>query len=129
MSGTNLIENVYDVIKAAYLINDEELLKKATKFIGKNHGTFKFENPQWDEFKNTHPKCFVKMMEFMFDNQNNPMFEPITLSQPKPNQTPNLQPQPQPHPQSTKRFWKDLETVFLKAFDLPPTPKIFPKFP
>ena len=106
---------MYDVIKAAYLINDEELLKKATKFIGKNRGTFKDENPQWDEFKNAHPKCFVKMMEFMmFDNQN----DPITQPQPKPksNPTPNLRPQPQPqqqpHPQFFKRLWKELKTAF-----------------
>ena len=110
---------MYDVIKAAYLINDEELLKKATKFIGKNRGTFKDENPQWNEFKNAHPKCFVKMMEFMmFENQNDPI--PIPKPNPTPTRQPPQPPQQQPHPHSPKRFWKEFKKAFLKPFDQPP---------
>ena len=64
------MENVYGVIEAAYLIDDDDLLKKATKFVTKNRGTFKSNDSEWDAFTKSHPECFVKMMQFMmFDAQ------------------------------------------------------------
>ena len=46
-------ENLFDIIKAANLTKDEELMTKAVEFIGTNRGTFNIEdNPEWEHTLN-----------------------------------------------------------------------------
>ena len=59
-------ENLFDIIKAADLTKDEELLSKAVEFIGINRGTFDIEeNPEWNAFCDENPKCTKKMWNLM----------------------------------------------------------------
>ena len=59
-------ENLFDVIKAAHFINDEELMSKSAEFIGMNSGSFDIEdNPEWDEFCEQNPKCANKILKLM----------------------------------------------------------------
>ena len=46
LSNNLSFENIYDVIEAAYLIDNEELLQSSAKFINGNHGHFK-NNDKW----------------------------------------------------------------------------------
>ena len=60
-------ENIFDVIKGAYLGNDDELLKEASKFVKENMGTFQ-ESDEWNQLMKTHPECMAKMMYFLMCN-------------------------------------------------------------
>ena len=57
-------ENIFSVIQAAYLIDNEDLLKASAKFINGNPGHFKTDE-KWNRFKDQHPKCAVKLLDFM----------------------------------------------------------------
>ena len=57
-------ENIFSVIQAAYLIDNEDLLKASAKFINGNSGHFKTDE-KWNKFKDQHPKCAVKLLDFM----------------------------------------------------------------
>ena len=62
-------DNVYEVIKAAYFTDDDDLMNCASEFVTKNRGQFHKDNDQWKEFQKLHPQCFVKMMDvIMFDD-------------------------------------------------------------
>ena len=59
-------ENLFDVIKAATFINDEELMSKSAEFIQMNPGSLDIEdNPQWDDFCEENPKCANKILKLM----------------------------------------------------------------
>ena len=57
-------ETILDVVKAADLISDEELMSKSAEFIAMNRGTFE-ENPAWDKFCEENPKCSNKILKLM----------------------------------------------------------------
>ena len=59
-------ENLFDIIKAAELTKDEELMSKAVEFIGTNHGTFNIEdNPEWEDFGKKNPEFLMKFFNLM----------------------------------------------------------------
>ena len=59
-------ENLFDIIKAANLTKDEELMTKAVEFIGTNRGTFNIEdNPEWEDFCKENPECMAKIVKLM----------------------------------------------------------------
>ena len=64
LSNNLSMENIYAVIEAAYLIDDDDLLKACVKFMRENHGTIE-NNEKWDQFQKLHPKCFVKIVNFI----------------------------------------------------------------
>ena len=63
--GNNLsFENIFQVIEAAYLIDNDDLLQASARFINGNSGHFK-TNDKWKRFKDQHQKCAVKLLDFM----------------------------------------------------------------
>ena len=59
-------ENLFDVIKAATLTKDEEMMAKCAEFIAMNHGTFNMEeNPDWEDFFKENPECGSKILKLM----------------------------------------------------------------
>ena len=63
------ITNVMEITFVAYLINNDALLEKASKFIFQNHGKIK-KPEEWDQIKKTHPNIATKVMDLViFDNQ------------------------------------------------------------
>ena len=59
-------ENLFDVIKAATLTKDEEMMAKCAEFIRINHGTFNMEeNPDWEDFFKENPECGSKILKLM----------------------------------------------------------------
>ena len=58
------MENIYPIIKGAYLMDNDDLLIEASKFIQNNRGKFQ-DNEDWRQFEESHPKCFVKIMRFI----------------------------------------------------------------
>ena len=63
--GSNIdMKNVYPIVKAAYLIENEDLLKKASEFIAKNHGQFQ-NNEEWQQLQRSHPQLLIKLMNFV----------------------------------------------------------------
>ena len=57
-------ENIYAVIEGAYLIENDELLQAAALFVKRSTEKFK-NNERWIKFKSQHPKCAVKLLDFM----------------------------------------------------------------
>ena len=57
-------ENIFQVIEAAYLIDDDDLLEDSANFILGNSKNFKTDE-KWKRFKDQHPKCAVKLLDFM----------------------------------------------------------------
>ena len=68
---TNLsFENIYDVIEVAYLIDNDNLLEASANFIHGHSKNFQSDE-KWKEFSDQHPKCAVKLLNFMmFKKQN-----------------------------------------------------------
>ena len=65
------IENICPIIKGAYLMDNDELLMEASRFINNNPGKFQ-DNEDWQQLEESHPKCFAKMMKFiMFQKWEN----------------------------------------------------------
>ena len=63
------VKNVMTITLAAYLIDNEQLLQKASKFITENVGGIK-KPEQWDQIKKTHPHIATKVMDMIvFENQ------------------------------------------------------------
>ena len=59
-------ENLFDVIKAATLTKDEEMMAKCAEFIAMNRGTFDMEeNPDWEDFFKENPECGSKILKLM----------------------------------------------------------------
>ena len=67
LCNTLSFENIFDVIEAAYLIDNEELLQYSAEFINGNSGHFK-NNDRWKRFNDQHPKCAVKLLNLMMFN-------------------------------------------------------------
>ena len=61
-------ETILDVIKAADLITDEDLMSKSAEFIRMNSGTFE-ENPVWDKFCEENPKCSNKILKLLMNKK------------------------------------------------------------
>ena len=55
------ITNVMEITFVAYLINNDALLEKASKFIFQNHGKIK-KPEEWDQIKKTHPNIATKVI-------------------------------------------------------------------
>jgi len=61
--------NVMAITFAAYLINNDSLFEKASKFIFQNHGNIK-KPEEWDQITKTHPNIATKVMNLViFENQ------------------------------------------------------------
>ena len=58
-------ENVFDVIKIAHLIDEENLLKNAAKFLLKNLEQMK-GSEEWTNFEKTDPDCMVRIYRLMY---------------------------------------------------------------
>ena len=56
--------NVMEIAFTAYLIEHEQLLKKASKFIINNAGEIK-KPDKWDQITNTHPQITKKVMDLV----------------------------------------------------------------
>ena len=57
-------ENIYDVIEVAYLIDYDNLLEASADFIHGHSKNFQSDE-KWKEFSDQHPKCAVKLLNFM----------------------------------------------------------------
>ena len=57
-------ENIFEVIKTADALNDDELLKGAAEFISEHKGSFT-KDPEWKKLIKDNPRCFAKMMELV----------------------------------------------------------------
>ena len=70
----NIIDtkNAMEIAYTAYVVSNEELLKKASGFIIKNAGAIK-KPEQWDEIKKTHPQIATKVMDLIvFEHEESP---------------------------------------------------------
>ena len=62
------VENVMEITFTAYLIDNDQLLQKASKFISNNIGAIK-KPDQWDQIKKTYPHIATKVMDLViFEN-------------------------------------------------------------
>ena len=57
-------DNIYDVIKIADQIDDENLLKICAKYMSLNKRKLE-KNEEWMAFLKSHPNCMFKIMQFM----------------------------------------------------------------
>ena len=64
LSANLTYENIFAVIEGAYLIENDELLQAAALFVKKSTEKFR-NNDRWIKFKSQHPKCAVKLLDFM----------------------------------------------------------------
>ena len=63
-------ENLFDVIKAATLTKDQEMMDKCAEFIRINLGTFDMEeNPDWEDFCKENPECGFKILKLMMSKK------------------------------------------------------------
>ena len=56
--------NIFEVIKAAYFLDSDNLLNKAVEYLVKNARRLN-DNEDWKVFKKAHPDCFIKMMDLI----------------------------------------------------------------
>ena len=63
-------KNVYEVMEAAYLIDNDKLLKATAKFVKTNLGLFK-DKDKWNQFQKAHPNCALKVMSLIMFNESN----------------------------------------------------------
>ena len=62
---TNLNQsNIYDVIKIADQIDDENLLKICVNYMCLNKSKLK-KNEEWQDFQKSHPECMIRIMNLM----------------------------------------------------------------
>ena len=54
-------ENIFNVIKAAYLIDDQDMFKEASKYLLKNKDQLK-GTPNWNAFKIEHSVCMIEAL-------------------------------------------------------------------
>ena len=54
-------ENIFGTIKVAYLIDDHDMLKKASRYLFKNMKELK-GTPEWNAFKNEHHDCLIEAL-------------------------------------------------------------------
>ena len=53
--------NIFDIIKVAYLIDDEDMFKEACKYLSKNKDELK-NSAEFQEFGKEHPVCMIKAL-------------------------------------------------------------------
>ena len=60
-------ENLYELMKSAHFLDDEELLKKISEFIVRNQGDLGMitKDRRYISFKDSHPHCAVKILDLM----------------------------------------------------------------
>ena len=61
-------KNVFDIVKSAYLIDDEEMFKEGCKYFIKNKDQFK-NSAEWKRFEKEHPACMFKVLNYMVFEQ------------------------------------------------------------
>ena len=67
LSKTITTENVMNITVAAYLLNNERLMKEASEFIFNHRGTIQ-KSEEWDDIKQKHPGIVAKVMDtIVFD--------------------------------------------------------------
>ena len=54
-------ETIFDLIKVAYLIDNHDMLKEASKYLLKNMKQLK-GTPEWNAFKNEHHECLIEAL-------------------------------------------------------------------
>ena len=64
------MDNIYEIMEAAYLIENDKLLKACAKFVKNNlsKGHFK-DKEKWDEFQKAHPACGSKILSYIMFNE------------------------------------------------------------
>ena len=61
------ISNIYDLIKASYLLDEDDFIEPLSLYVLRNKRRFK-NTHSWKEFQTSHAHCLVKIMNFiMFD--------------------------------------------------------------
>ena len=53
------MENIYEIMEAAYLTNNNDLLDATLNFVKGNPKTFNKENEIWMKFQEKYPKSFM----------------------------------------------------------------------
>ena len=53
------LENIYEIMEAAYLTNNDDLLDATLKFVKGNPKTFNNENENWMKFQEKYPNSFM----------------------------------------------------------------------
>ena len=59
------IKNIFEVIKVAYLIDDEDIFKTASGFFSKNKKEFQ-DDKELDAFQKSNPMCMIKVFNYMY---------------------------------------------------------------
>ena len=64
------MDNIYEIMEAAYLIENEKLLKACASFVKANlfKGLFK-DKEKWNEFQKAHPACGSKILSYIMFNE------------------------------------------------------------
>ena len=62
-------ENIFEIIKVAYLIDDDEMLKTASDFFSKNKNELK-NTEELRDFKKSHPICMMKVFSYICGFEN-----------------------------------------------------------
>ena len=57
-------ENVFDIIKFSYFIDDEDIFKKASKYLQANSNELKHAD-EWMSFEEANPKIMIKVYRQM----------------------------------------------------------------
>ena len=63
--GTITHENVFDIIKTSFFIDDEEIFKKASKYLKANSEELK-DTDEWMSFEETNPKIMIKVLKMHY---------------------------------------------------------------
>ena len=61
-------ENIFDVIKVAYLIDDKDMFEEACKHLMKNKDPLK-DWVEWKLFEKENPACMIKVLTYMVFEQ------------------------------------------------------------
>ena len=59
------IKNIFEVIKVAYLIDDEDMFKTASEFFSKNKKEFQ-DDKELEAFQKSNPMCMIKVFNYMY---------------------------------------------------------------
>ena len=64
------MDNIYEIMEAAYLIENEKLLKACASFVKANlfKGLFK-DKEKWNEFQKAHPACGSRILSYIMFNE------------------------------------------------------------
>ena len=62
-------ENIFEIIKVAYLIDDNEMLKTVSKFFSRNKDELK-NTEELKDFQKSNPMCMIKVFNFICGFEN-----------------------------------------------------------